>query len=105
MCWKGMTLTELAARNGEGIEFLGFDWDYGGHVVDWHGGMLRGAASVTLCPPDFPKGGGPKAYPTGEPKISSALPVVVRYPPVVCAFDVGLHLPVGRPTASLISGR
>ncbi|MEO6365881.1 MAG: hypothetical protein ABIO38_07540 [Luteimonas sp.] len=36
----GMALAELVRINGKPIGFFGFDWDYGGHVTDWHGGVL-----------------------------------------------------------------
>jgi hypothetical protein len=36
----GTTLDELVALNGKPISFSGMDWDYGGSVLEWHGGRL-----------------------------------------------------------------
>ncbi len=36
----GMTLAGLVKLNGKPISYSGFDWDYGGTIVDWHGGRL-----------------------------------------------------------------
>ena len=36
----GMPLVEVLRVNAKPIAFLGFDWDYGGHVSDWNGGAL-----------------------------------------------------------------
>ncbi|MEG3790189.1 hypothetical protein V1318_08665 [Lysobacter sp. CCNWLW3] len=36
----GMPLSELVALNGKPISFYGLEWDYGGTVVDYHGGKL-----------------------------------------------------------------
>jgi hypothetical protein len=54
----GLSLAELEALNGGPFELLGFDWDYGGGVVDWRGGRLGEplpggcALSVTLARDD-----------------------------------------------------
>ena len=37
----GVTLAELAAKNGAPISYTGLDWDYGGAITDWHGGRLE----------------------------------------------------------------
>jgi hypothetical protein len=38
----GSTLAQLRAANGNNFHFSGFDWDYGGTVVDWAGGRYAG---------------------------------------------------------------
>lgn len=37
----GMTLAELVAGNGKPLTFSGLGWDYGGNVLDWHGGRYE----------------------------------------------------------------
>ncbi len=36
----GSSLAEVEVLNGKPLTILGFDWDYGGMVVDFHGGKL-----------------------------------------------------------------
>lgn len=36
----GLSLSELARLNGKPLRFFGMDWDYGGVVSDWNGGVL-----------------------------------------------------------------
>jgi hypothetical protein len=36
----GMTLAEIEKMNGKPFKLSGFDWDYGGRVLDWQGGSL-----------------------------------------------------------------
>ncbi len=36
----GTTLQELLAINGKSFQFYGFEWDYGGTVANWNGGVL-----------------------------------------------------------------
>lgn len=36
----GMPLAEMVALNGKPISFYGLEWDYGGTIVDYHGGKL-----------------------------------------------------------------
>lgn len=44
----GMTLAELVAANGKAVTFSGLDWDYGGGILDWHGGRLAPREGDTL---------------------------------------------------------
>ncbi|RDZ29335.1 hypothetical protein DX914_09700 [Lysobacter silvisoli] len=37
----GQPLSELVALNGKPISYYGLEWDYGGTVVDYHGGRLE----------------------------------------------------------------
>jgi hypothetical protein len=36
----GMALAEIEKMNGKPFKLAGFDWDYGGRVLDWQGGAL-----------------------------------------------------------------
>jgi hypothetical protein len=71
----GTSLAELRRINGAPFTFSGFDWDYGGTIIDWHGGKLAPAsdeevfARVQLR---MPQGDvGDKAYPQGDLRFSS----------------------------------
>ena len=44
----GMTLAELVAANGKPVSFSGLGWDYGGGILDWHGGRLAPPDGGTL---------------------------------------------------------
>ncbi|MBS0231155.1 MAG: hypothetical protein JSS52_08375 [Proteobacteria bacterium] len=46
----GMTLAELAAKNGKPIHFSGLYWDYGGTVQDWQGGKLAPSDNLVVYP-------------------------------------------------------
>lgn len=84
-------LDELVKRNGKPIEFTGFGWDYGGNIHSWGGGTMEkqlADGGFGLCPPEFPDDQFPPGYPEGEGTFSSALPVVIAHPPVVCTFAV-----------------
>ncbi len=90
----GMDTRELQALNGRPFAFAGFDWDYGGVVMDWKGGALdatgnrkgRVAGRVHLCAPE----GAPENYPSGDSDFMSDLPVVQAHPALVCGFGVAL---------------
>ena len=36
----GTALADVEKLNGKAFKLSGFDWDYGGRVLDWQGGML-----------------------------------------------------------------
>ena len=84
----GMSSVELQTLNGKPFDFSGFDWDYGGSVLDWHGGKLdpgnapRGG--VSLCPPEKVS----EDYPTGDATFSSSDPKMLANPAHVCEFVV-----------------
>ena len=84
----GTTTAELQQRNGKPFEFLGFDWDYGGAITDWHGGKLASVktdgSSLSLCPPED----APADYPSGDSPFSSDDKRMVAHPARVCAFIV-----------------
>jgi hypothetical protein len=67
----GMPLPELVALNGKPVKFFGFDWDYGGHITDWHGGKLapkdgEAIRRIRLDIRESTDGHPGDAYPTGE---------------------------------------
>lgn len=71
----GTPLSELRRINGKPFTFSGFGWDYGGTVIDWHGGKLAPAsdgavfARVQLR---LPQGdAGDKSHPQGDSRFSS----------------------------------
>ena len=88
----GTTTADLQKRNGKPFTFLGFDWDYGGAVTDWHGGALASTktdgSTLTLCPPED----APGDYPTGDSPFASDDKRIVAHPARVCEFIV----PVAR---------
>lgn len=71
----GAPLSEVRRINGKPFTFTGFGWDYGGTIIDWHGGKLVPAsdeavfARVQLRMPQGDMGG--KAYPQGDSRFSS----------------------------------
>ena len=71
----GTSLAELRRINGAPFIFSGFGWDYGGAIIDWHGGELAPAsdeavfARIQLRRPQDDLGG--KAYPLGDSRFSS----------------------------------
>lgn len=71
----GTSLSEVRRLNGRPFTFSGFDWDYGGTIVDWHGGKLAPAADQAVSARiqlRMPRGDvGDKAYPQGDSQFSS----------------------------------
>lgn len=73
----GMPLPQLVALNGKPIKFLGFDWDYGGYITDWHGGKLASKEDdairrgIRLDIRESPNGHPRDAYPSGEGEFAS----------------------------------
>ena len=71
----GTPLSEVRRINGKPFTFSGFDWDYGGTIIDWHGGKLAPAndeavsARIQLR---MPQGDvGDTTYPQGDSRFSS----------------------------------
>ncbi|MEO8365776.1 MAG: hypothetical protein ABI538_06160 [Pseudoxanthomonas sp.] len=71
----GIPLSELRRINGKPFTFSGFDWDYGGTIIDWQRGKLAPAndeavsARVQLR---MPQGDvGDRAYPQGDSRFFS----------------------------------
>jgi hypothetical protein len=44
----GTTVDELQRLNSKPFEFNGFGWDYGGQVVNWHGGMMARDSAIAI---------------------------------------------------------
>lgn len=94
----GMSSVELEKLNGRAYSFAGFDWDYGGVVMDWRGGRLGDAEGVgrgptVLCPGEWPDGY-PAGYPVGDGEFASDLPVMRKHPATVC--EVGFNVATGN---------
>lgn len=89
----GAPLSEVRRINGKPFTFSGFDWDYGGTIVDWHGGKLAPASDeavftrVQLRMPQGDMGG--KAYPQGDSRFSSDDPRWKDLGITVGGFSVG----------------
>lgn len=88
----GMTLDEVAKINGQPFKLNGFEWDYGGYVVDLKGKlaslpggcglMLRFSPGMTL---DAKKHAGL----IGEKKLSSSDAKLLTVKPVLVSWSVG----------------
>lgn len=71
----GTRLEELEKVNGRAFDFSGFDWDYGGTVLDWHGGKLQpapGSGYVNQVQLEPKADSGEHPYPVGDSTFSSA---------------------------------
>lgn len=44
----GTTVDELQKLNAKPFEFNGFGWDYGGQIVNWHGGAMARDTSIAI---------------------------------------------------------
>jgi hypothetical protein len=44
----GTTVDELQKLNSKPFEFNGFGWDYGGQIVNWHGGTMSRDTSIAI---------------------------------------------------------
>lgn len=44
----GTTVDQLQKLNAKPFEFNGFGWDYGGQVVNWHGGAMARDSSIAI---------------------------------------------------------
>jgi hypothetical protein len=44
----GTTVDELQKLNAKPFEFNGFGWDYGGQIVNWHGGVMGRDTSMAI---------------------------------------------------------
>jgi hypothetical protein len=44
----GTTVDELQKLNEKPFEFNGFGWDYGGQIVNWHGGAMSRDTSIAI---------------------------------------------------------
>jgi hypothetical protein len=90
----GSTLAEVQKVNGRPFLVNGFEWDYGGLVTNWKGGMLGrplpGGCTVRLR---FDRdSAAPKGMLGEGVKISSASPTLLIWGPVVT--EIGVNFPV-----------
>ncbi|MFT3807465.1 hypothetical protein [Arenimonas sp.] len=89
----GMDTKALQELNGKPFKFYGFEWDYGGTIVNWDGGKLdpgKGPhGGATLCLPEEV----PADYPTGDAEYSSDDPRLAAAPAVLCEFGVRVAAP------------
>ena len=89
----GAPLSEVRRINGKPFTFAGFDWDYGGTIIDWHGGKLAPASDEAVSARiqlRMPRGGvGDKAYPQGDSRFSSDDPRWKDLGITVGGFSVG----------------
>lgn len=89
----GSSLVDVQKINGRPFLVSGFEWDYGGFVVDWKGGALGkplpGGCTVTLR---FGKNAGaPKALLGDGVKAASDNAAMVKFAPVVT--EIGVNFP------------
>lgn len=86
----GMSSAELQQLNGRPFRFLGFEWDYGGYVSHWSGGVLENAVlapgriAVRLSAPSD----APEDYPRGDADFTSDVPTLVATPAIVSEFGL-----------------
>lgn len=90
----GSSLADVQKVNGKPFLVNGFEWDYGGYVVDWKGGTLgrplQGGCKVTLR---FGNNDAvtPKGFLGEGVKISSDNATLVKWGPVVT--EIGMSFP------------
>lgn len=89
----GLDTKALQALNGKPFKFYGFEWDYGGTIVNWNGGKLdpgKGPhGGATLCLPENV----PADYPIGDAEYSSDDPRLATAPATLCEFGVRVAAP------------
>ena len=90
----GTDIKTLEKLNGKTFSFYGFDWDYGGVIIEWNGGELGkktsdgSGFSIHLCPPEDSKL--PDNYLVGDQTFKSDNPLAQKFPPVVCRLGVSI---------------
>lgn len=88
----GMTLDEVAAINGQAFNLNGFEWDYGGYVVDLKGKLatLPGGCSMTLrFSPGMALDAKKHAGLIGEKKLSSSDAKLLAVKPLLTNWSIG----------------
>lgn len=88
----GMTLDEVAKLNGQPFKLNGFEWDYGGYVVDLKGKLasLPGGCGLMLrFSPGMALDGKKHAGLIGEKKLSSSDAKLLAVKPVLVSWSVG----------------
>ncbi|UZE48236.1 hypothetical protein ONR75_25970 [Rhodopseudomonas sp. P2A-2r] len=88
----GMTLDEVTRLNGQPFKLNGFEWDYGGFVVDLKGklAILPGGCAMTLrFSPGMALDARKHAGLLGEKKLSSSDAKLLAVKPVLTEWSVG----------------
>lgn len=87
----GTTVDELQKLNTKPFEFNGFGWDYGGQIVNWHGGTMSRDSSIAIRLDALHLiDNKPYRSVMGEKKVSSANRLAREMRPYVGEIDVRL---------------
>jgi hypothetical protein len=87
----GTTVDELQKLNAKPFEFNGFGWDYGGQIVNWHGGTMSRDSSIAIRLDALHLfDNKPYRSVMGEKKVSSANRLARELRPYVGEIDVHL---------------
>lgn len=88
----GMTLDDVAKLNGQPFKLNGFEWDYGGYVVDLKGKLasLPGGCGLMLrFSPGMELDAKKHAGLIGEKKLSSSDAKLLAVKPVLVSWSIG----------------
>ncbi len=88
----GMTLDDVAKLNGQPFKLNGFEWDYGGYVVDLKGKLasLPGGCGLMLrFSPGMALDAKKHAGLIGEKKLSSSDAKLLAVKPVLVSWSIG----------------
>ena len=87
----GTTVDQLQKLNSKPFEFNGFGWDYGGQVINWHGGaMARDSAIAIRLDALHLFDNKPYRSVMGDKKVSSANRLARELRPYVGEIDIHL---------------
>lgn len=89
----GSSLADVQKANGKSFTVAGFEWDYGGFVIDWKGGALGrpmpGGCMITIR---FDrKSAAPKALLGDGVKVASDNALLLKWSPLVT--EIGVNFP------------
>jgi hypothetical protein len=86
----GSSVADVQKANGNPFLVSGFEWDYGGFVTNWKGGMLgsplQGGCTVTIR--FGRKAGAPRSLSGDGVKVASDNAALVKWAPVVTEIAV-----------------
>lgn len=89
----GSSLADVQKANGKPFLVSGFEWDYGGFVTDWKGGVLsrplQGGCTVTIR--FGGKTGAPRSLSGDGVKAASDNAALVKWAPMVT--EIGVNFP------------